>query len=62
MRTERRILVVEDSATQAQRVQLVLEEAGYRVDLALNGREAMAKVRASPPDMPTCISSPAPTW
>jgi PAS domain S-box-containing protein len=51
MRTERRILVVEDSATQAQRVQLVLEEAGYRVDLAQNGREAMAKVRASPPDM-----------
>ena len=48
---ERRILVVEDSATQAQRVQLVLEEAGYRVELAVNGREGMAKVRASPPDM-----------
>ena len=48
---ERRILVVEDSATQAQRVQLVLEEAGYRVELAVNGREGMARVRASPPDM-----------
>jgi two-component system, cell cycle sensor histidine kinase and response regulator CckA len=48
---ERRILVVEDSATQAQRVQLVLEEAGYRVELAVNGVEGVAKVRASPPDM-----------
>ena len=35
------ILIVEDSPTQAERLRYVLEQHGYRVSLARNGREAM---------------------
>jgi signal transduction histidine kinase len=48
---ERQILVVEDSPTQAQRVRLLLEAHGYRVELASNGREALALVELAPPDL-----------
>ena len=35
------ILIVEDSPTQAERLRYVLEQHGYRVSMARNGREAM---------------------
>jgi len=47
----RRILVVEDSPTQAERLRLLLEEGGYQVELAGNGREGLVKIRAAPPDL-----------
>jgi PAS domain S-box-containing protein len=47
----RRILVVEDSPTQAEHVRSLLEDAGYTVDLARNGREGLAKLRAAAPDL-----------
>ena len=40
------ILVVEDSRTQAQKIQLLLEDAGFAVTLAGQGREAIAALRA----------------
>src|SRR6266478_837454 len=46
-----RILIVEDSATQAERLQHVLEEHGYRLSAARNGREALAAIRANPPTL-----------
>jgi CheY-like chemotaxis protein/anti-sigma regulatory factor (Ser/Thr protein kinase) len=36
------VLVVEDSRTQALAIQLLLEDAGFTVDVAGNGREALA--------------------
>lgn len=45
------ILVVEDSATQAQYLAQILEHAGYRVRLAVNGREGLAAARASTPTL-----------
>ncbi len=46
-----RILVVEDSPTQALFVRLVLEDEGYDVDVAGNGRTALRLVQTSPPDL-----------
>ena len=46
-----KILIVEDSATQAERLQHVLEEHGYRLSAARNGREALAAIRANPPTL-----------
>jgi CheY-like chemotaxis protein len=37
-----RILLVEDSATQAMEIRMTLEEAGYSVTHAENGRRAVA--------------------
>ncbi len=45
------ILVVEDSATQAELLQHVLEQRGYRLSAARNGREALAALRANPPTL-----------
>jgi CheY-like chemotaxis protein len=36
------VLVVEDSSTQALEIQFLLEDAGFQVSLAANGREALA--------------------
>lgn len=41
MQEERRVLIVEDSMTQALRLQAVLESLGYRVHHAENGRKAL---------------------
>lgn len=46
-----RILVVEDSPTQALKTQLLLEEAGYLVETAENGQIGLEKVHAGPPDL-----------
>jgi signal transduction histidine kinase len=43
------ILVVEDSPTQAERLVFLLEDSGYRVTAARNGREALVAVKASRP-------------
>jgi len=48
---ERKILVAEDSPTQAERVRLLLEGEGYRVELANNGREGLERVCSAPPDL-----------
>ena len=48
---EPRILLAEDSPTQAERLRLLLEEKGYRVELARNGIEGLEKVRSTPPDL-----------
>lgn len=45
------ILVVDDSPLSAQLVQTHLERAGYRVDLAQDGDEALARVQSVPPDL-----------
>lgn len=45
------ILVVEDSRTQAQKIQLLLEDAGFAVTLAGQGREAIAALRRALPDV-----------
>jgi CheY-like chemotaxis protein len=48
---QQRILVVEDSPTQAQRMRLLLEGEGYEVEMAANGKEGLQKVRSAPPDL-----------
>jgi signal transduction histidine kinase len=48
---ERKILVVEDSPTQAARVRFLLEEEGYYIEVARNGREGLQRVRSNPPDL-----------
>jgi signal transduction histidine kinase len=46
-----RVLVAEDSPTQAERLRLLLEGEGYAVDIARNGRDGLARVRSRPPDL-----------
>jgi CheY-like chemotaxis protein len=46
-----RVLVVEDSRTQALQIQLLLEEAGFEVSLAGQGQEALAVLRTELPDV-----------
>ena len=48
---ERRILVVEDSPTQAEHLRLLLEGEGYQVEVARTGREALQRLRLAPPDL-----------
>jgi PAS domain S-box-containing protein len=45
------ILIVDDSVLGAQLVQTHLERSGYRVTLAHDGNEALARVEADPPDL-----------
>jgi CheY-like chemotaxis protein len=45
------ILVVEDSATQAQLLARLLASDGYRVRIAINGREALAAARETAPTL-----------
>lgn len=46
-----RILVAEDSRTQAERLRLLLTEAGYEVELAEDGEVALDKILAAAPDL-----------
>ena len=46
-----RILVAEDSPTQAEHLRLLLEDQGYQVDVAANGVEGVEKVRRARPDL-----------
>ncbi|MBI4284612.1 MAG: response regulator, partial [Chloroflexi bacterium] len=45
------ILIAEDSPTQAMQLKYVLEEAGYRVAMASNGREALVLIRQRRPTL-----------
>lgn len=45
------ILIVEDSPTQLQQLRLVLDEAGFAVVTATNGREGLAAARSRPIDL-----------
>lgn len=49
MTNDAQILVVEDSPTQAERLRQLLEAQGYPVQLARNGREALAALRERAP-------------
>ncbi len=46
-----RLLVVEDSSTQAARIRLVLEAAGYEVSVAVNGLSALECLAQQPVDL-----------
>ncbi len=45
------ILIVEDSATQAKQLELLLREEGFRVTVATNGRAGIANARSLKPDL-----------
>ena len=45
------ILIVEDSATQREQLKHLLEEHGFSVVAALNGKEALAAARQRKPTM-----------
>ncbi len=49
--TSARVLIVEDSRTQAEWLADVLSREGYQVQVAPDGREAIRRVRAEPPDL-----------
>jgi signal transduction histidine kinase len=51
MNSTPKILIVEDSPTQAQRLQHILEQQGYQVTAAANGQQALAVARAHRPDL-----------
>jgi diguanylate cyclase (GGDEF)-like protein len=46
-----RILIAEDSATQAEQLRQLLAEQGFAVTVAGNGREALGKAQAEPPTL-----------
>jgi DNA-binding response OmpR family regulator len=46
-----RILVVEDSRTQAESLRYILEKQGYTVTLATNGSDALEQIKASRPEL-----------
>ncbi|GGY22286.1 PAS domain S-box protein [Paludibacterium paludis] len=46
-----RMLVVEDSPTQAERLRYILEQEGYAVTVSGNGKEALESVRRAPPTL-----------
>jgi CheY-like chemotaxis protein len=48
-----RVLIVEDSATQAHAIQLILEEGGFKVEIARHGVEALAMIQRAAPDIVT---------
>jgi DNA-binding response OmpR family regulator len=47
----KRILVVDDIEDNLSLLQAILAEEGYEVDIAKNGKSALAKIEASPPDL-----------
>jgi len=48
---QKRILVVDDDESLRWVTQAQLQQSGYQVDAATNGREALAKVQETPPDL-----------
>lgn len=46
-----RVLIVEDSATQAERLAVILETEGYEVAVARNGKEALRLLAEQPVDV-----------
>ena len=47
----KRILVVDDTQDNLSLLEAILMEEGYEVDVANNGKLALAKIEASPPDL-----------
>jgi CheY-like chemotaxis protein len=45
------VLIAEDSRTQAQQIQMILEEVPFEVEIASHGLEAMEALRREPPDI-----------
>ena len=50
-KTNKRLLVVDDDADMRLTLKLALEIAGYAVDVAANGREALELQRSAPADV-----------
>jgi diguanylate cyclase (GGDEF)-like protein len=50
-RTKARVLVVEDSLTQAKKLELILQSVGFEVVVARNGRQGIETFRTSPFDL-----------
>lgn len=48
---EERILVIDDEPDLLELVRVNLDQAGYRVETAASGREALDRIRSSPPDL-----------
>lgn len=46
-----RILIIEDSPTEALRARLILEQAGYEVNLAADGSEGLVQAMEDQPDL-----------
>jgi CheY-like chemotaxis protein len=49
--TSKRVLVVDDDADMRLTLKLALELAGYGVDVAANGREALERQKTSPAEV-----------
>jgi CheY-like chemotaxis protein len=47
----KRLLIVDDVEDNLFLLEAILTEEGYEVDSAKNGKEALAKIEASPPDL-----------
>jgi signal transduction histidine kinase len=45
------VLLVDDSPTQARHAAMILEDAGFRVELATNGKSGLEKAREARPDI-----------
>ena len=50
-RQAKRILVVDDIEDNLSLLQAILMEEGYEVDITKDGKSALAKIEASPPDL-----------
>jgi len=48
---QKRILVVDDDESLRWVTQAQLQQSGYQVDAAANGKEALAKIQEAPPDL-----------
>lgn len=48
---QKRILVVDDDESLRWVTQAQLQQSGYQVDTAANGKEALAKIQETPPDL-----------
>jgi len=48
---KRKVLVVDDDRSLTELLEMVLEDAGYEVALAENGREAIVSAAKEPPDL-----------
>jgi signal transduction histidine kinase len=48
---EKKVFIVEDSPTQLEQLKIILEEAGFNYDFAINGKEALKKIRETLPSL-----------
>jgi CheY-like chemotaxis protein len=46
-----RVLVVDDSSTQARLIEVILEDAKFEVEVAGQGLEALSAIQRDPPDV-----------